>query len=351
MAKKIKVGVLGATGMVGQRFIQLLEGHPWFEVSEVAASERSAGKNYIDALEGRWKQAAPVPKRIAGMTVKECKPGLDCSLVFGALDSSIAGPIEQDFAKADYAVSSNSKNHRMEADVPLLIPEINPGHIALIDAQKKNRGWKGFIVTNPNCTLMGPTMVMKALDDAFGVEKAFIVSMQAISGAGYPGVASWDIVDNVIPFISGEEEKVETEPLKILGKLRGNSVEFAPIKISASCNRVAVRDGHTCSVSVQLRKKASVEEAIKAMENFSGEPQKLKLPTAPERVIVVRGEQDRPQPIMDRDTGRGMSAVVGRVRECKLLDIKFSVLSHNTIRGAAGCAILNAELLKAKGYI
>jgi len=351
MAKKIKAGILGATGMVGQRFIQLLEGHPWFEVSEVAASERSAGKSYLDALEGRWKFPAPVPKRIAGMTVKECRPGLDCEIVFGALDSSVAGPIEQAFAQAGYAVSSNSKNHRMEKDVPLLIPEINPEHIKLVDLQKKNRGWKGFIVTNPNCTLMGPTLAMKALDDAFGVEKALIVSMQAISGAGYPGVASLDIVDNVLPYIGGEEEKVETEPLKILGKLNGNMVQFAPIKISASCNRVAVRDGHMCSVSVQLKKKAGVGEAIAAMEAFSGEPQKLRLPTAPEHAIVVRREQDRPQPLMDRDTGRGMSAVVGRVRKCSILDLKFSVLSHNTIRGAAGCAILNAELLKAKGYI
>ena len=349
--KKIKVGVLGATGMVGQRFVQLLEQHPWFEVTEVAASERSAGRSYAEALEGRWKQPVPVPERVAGMMVKECKPGLDCELVFGALDSNVAGPIEEDFAKAGYAVSSNSKNHRMDPDVPLLIPEINPGHIALIDAQRKRRGGKGFIVTNPNCTLTGPTLAMKALDDAFGIEKAMIVSMQAISGAGYPGVASWDIIDNVIPFISGEEEKVETEPLKILGKLKNGGVEFAPIKISAACNRVAVRDGHTCPVSVQMRKKASVEEAIDAMQKFGGEPQALKLPSAPEQPIVVRREQDRPQPLLDREEGKGMSAVVGRVRKCNVLDLKFTVLSHNTIRGAAGCAILNAELLKAKKYI
>jgi len=349
--KKIKVGVLGATGMVGQRFVQLLEQHPWFEVTEVAASERSAGRSYAEALEGRWKQPVPVPERVAGMTVKECKPGLDCELVFGALDSNVAGPIEEDFAKAGYAVSSNSKNHRMDPDVPLLIPEINPGHIALIDAQRKRRGGKGFIVTNPNCTLTGPTLAMKALDDAFGIEKAMIVSMQAISGAGYPGVASWDIIDNVIPFISGEEEKVETEPLKILGKLKNGGVEFAPIKISAACNRVAVRDGHTCCVSVQLRKKAGIEEAIGAMQQFRGEPQALKLPSAPAQPIVVRMEQDRPQPLLDREEGKGMSAVVGRVRKCSVFDLKFTVLSHNTIRGAAGCAILNAELLKAKKYI
>ena len=349
--KKIKVGVLGATGMVGQRFVQLLEQHPWFEVTEVAASERSAGKSYADALEGRWKQPVPVSEKVAGMTVKECKPGLDCELVFGALDSGVAGPIEEEFAKAGYAVSSNSKNHRMDADVPLLIPEINSEHIALIDAQRKRWGGKGFIVTNPNCTLTGPTLAMKAIDDAFGIEKAMIVSMQAISGAGYPGVASWDIVDNVIPFISGEEEKVETEPLKILGKLRGGAVEFAPIKISAACNRVAVRDGHTCCVSVQLRKKASVEEAIDAMQQFRGEPQHLKLPSAPAQPIVVRMEQDRPQPLLDREEGKGMSAVVGRIRNCNVFDLKFTVLSHNTIRGAAGCAILNAELLKAKKYI
>lgn len=349
--EKTKVGILGATGMVGQRFVQLLESHPWFEVTELGASERSAGKSYAEALEGRWKLPTEIPKKFAGMIVKECKPkSFESKLVFGALDSSIAGPIEEDFAKAGFIVSSNSKNHRMDSDVPLLIPEINPGHLEIVKEQSKRFG-KGFIVTNPNCTLMGPTLAIKALDNAFGVEKAFIVSMQAVSGAGYPGVASLDIVDNVIPFISGEEEKLETEPLKILGKIHNGKFENASLKISAHCNRVCVRDSHLCSVSVSLKKKATVQEAIHALENFSGEPQKLKLPSAPEKSIVVRKEQDRPQPILDRDTGKGMSAVVGRVRECKLLDIKFSVLSHNTIRGAAGAAILNAELMKAKKMI
>ena len=343
--QKTKIGVLGATGTVGQRFIELLENHPWFEITELGASERSAGKTYKEATTGKWKMDIDIPERIAKMTVKECKAKeFDCELVFGALDSSVAGPIEEEFAKAGFVVCSNSRNHRFDPDVPLLIPEINPEHLKLLELQK----WKGKLITNPNCTSMGPCLVMKALNDAFGVEKSIIVSMQALSGAGYPGVSSMDIIDNILPFIKGEEPKVETEPLKILGKFNGKEIENASIAISAQCNRVPVRDSHLCSISIGLKKKASVQEVISAMENFKGLPQELKLPTAPAQPIIVRKEEDRPQPIMDRNAGKGMSAVVGRVRECPVLGIKFDVLSHNTVRGAAGAAILNAELMKAK---
>jgi len=350
--QKIKVGVLGATGAVGQRFIQLLDNHPWFEVSELGASERSAGRSYIDAVEGRWKVSANIPKKIAEMKVKECRAkDFGCQLVFGALDSSVAGSIEEEFAAAGFGVISNSKNHRLDEDVPLVIGEVNPEHLQMIEAQKKNRCWSGFIVTNSNCTAMPLTITLKPLLDKFGISRVSCVSMQAISGAGYPGVASLDIVDNVVPFISGEEEKVEKEPLKMLGKLQDNKVIFPDMKISAHCNRVTVRDGHTECISVELKKKPSLEEFKNALRNFSGEPQELKLPMAPEKPIIIREEQDRPQPALDKDEGRGMATVVGRIREDPLFHYKFVLLSHNTIRGAAGAAILNAELLKAKKFI
>ncbi|MFH1255998.1 MAG: aspartate-semialdehyde dehydrogenase [Candidatus Diapherotrites archaeon] len=350
--EKTKVGILGATGMVGQRFIALLAEHPWFEITEVAASEKSAGKSYAEAVKGRWKIETQIPEKVAGMEVKECKAkGMGCELVFGALDAEIAKPIEQEFAKAGMIVSSNTKTHRMEADVPLLIPEVNAEHLEVIERQRKNRGWRGAIITNPNCTLMGPTITAKALDDAFGVKKMMVFSMQALSGAGYPGVPSLDIVDNVMPFIGGEEPKVESEPLKILGKLGANGFENAKITISAHCNRVGVTNGHTTPISVELAEKPSIDEVKKAFREFRGEPQKLKLPTAPQPVIVVREEDDRPQPRMDRDAGKGMAITVGRVRACRVLGYKFTAVSHNTVRGAAGAAILNAELMKAKGYL
>ncbi len=345
--EKTKVGVLGATGAVGQRFIQLLEGHPYFDVTELAASERSAGKPYREAVEGRWKLSADIPEYAREMVVKGCKADLDCELVFGALDSSVAGPIETAFAEAGYFVVSNSKNHRFDEDVPLMSAEVNPEHLKLLERQKT----RGKIVTNSNCTIMGVTITLKPLLDKFGLEGVMLFSMQAISGAGYPGVPSMDIQGNVIPFIGGEEEKCEIEPLKVLGKLGEKGIENAPFKISSHCNRVPVYDGHTVCVSVKLKEKASVEEFKKAMAEFKGEPQKLKLPSAPERPIIVREEPDRPQPRLDLMEGKGMATTVGRVREDPLMDFKYVTLSHNTIRGAAGAAVLNAELMKARGLI
>ncbi len=363
--KKIKVGILGATGMVGQRFVQLLDSHPWFEVSELAASPESAGKTYEEAVAGRWKTSADVPEYARKLKVKECRPNLDCRLVFSALDASVAGPIEEEFAKAGYAVSSNSRNHRMDADVPLLIPEVNPEHLGIVKSQQKLRGWKGFIVTNPNCSAIHMVLALKPLMDKFGLEKAMVTTMQALSGAGYPGVASMDIIDNVYPYIGMEEEKVQAETLKLLGKFVNSSnsrksssgssnddarIENAKIAVSAQCNRVNVSDGHTECVSVKLSKPATEKDIIRAFESFN--PLKsLKLPSSPQHPIVVRNELDRPQPKLDRNLEKGMASVVGRIRKCNVLDYKFVVLGHNTIRGAAGAAILNAELMKAKGLI
>ena len=347
--KKIKVGVLGATGMVGQRFIELLQNHPWFELTELAASEKSAGKTYEDAMEGRWKVSAQIPEKFRKIEVKECKPNLDCKVVFSALDSSVAGLVEEDFAKNGYVVSSNSKNHRMEDDVPLLIPEVNAEHLSIIKKQKKRFG-KGFIVTNPNCSAIGLVIALKPLQDSFGLRKVFVTTMQALSGAGYPGVASLDILDNVIPYIGDEEEKIENETLKLLGKVENGRFIFANIKMSAQCNRVNVKDGHLEAVNVELGKKADLESVKNAFRNFN--PLKnLKLPSAPNPPIIVREEIDRPQPKYDREAGNSMAVTVGRIRKCNILDYRFLVLSHNTIRGAAGAAILNAELMVSKGYI
>ncbi|MBN2454265.1 aspartate-semialdehyde dehydrogenase, partial [Candidatus Woesearchaeota archaeon] len=346
--KKIPVGILGATGMVGQRFVELLENHPWFEVRELAASERSAGKTYEEALGGRWKLSADIPEYARKMKVKACKPNLDCKLVFSALDSSVAGEIEAEFAKSGYIVSSNSKNHRMDEDVPLLIPEVNADHLALVEAQKKKTS--GFIVTNPNCSVIGLVLALAPLQQEFGIEQVIVITMQALSGAGYPGVASMDIADNVVPFIGGEEDKVDTEPLKLFGKLESGKIKFSGIKVSSACNRVNVSDGHLESVSVKLRKKPTIAELKKAFSSFN--PLKsLKLPSSPENPVVVLDEEDRPQPRRDRMREKGMASAVGRIRPCQVLDYKFVVLSHNTIRGAAGAAILNAELMKVKGLL
>jgi aspartate-semialdehyde dehydrogenase len=347
--KKIKVGILGATGMVGQRFVQLLAEHPWFEIAALTASERSVGIPYGEAC--HWVVSGDVPAIAKEMVVQESKPGLACRLVFSAMPAQVAGPIEEEFASAGYAVSSNSRNHRMDPDVPLLVPEVNPDHLALIETQRRRRGWKGFIVTNPNCCAAPLVLALKPLWDRFGITTLNVVTMQALSGAGYPGVPSLDILDNVIPYIGGEEGKVESEPLKLLGRLEGKVIEEAEMIISAQCNRVATREGHLEAVSVKLRREASREEVVQALRDFRGPLQGMGLPSAPERPIMVREENDRPQPRLDRDEGKGMSVVVGRVRECPVLDYKFLVLGHNTIRGAAGAAILNAELLKAKGYL
>src|SRR3989338_4050598 len=334
---KIKVGILGATGMVGQRFVQLLDNHPWFEVAELAASPESAGKTYEEAVAGRWKTSADIPEYARKLKVKECRPNLDCKLVFSALDASVAGPIEEEFAKAGYVVSSNSRNHRMDADVPLLIPEVNADHLGLVKVQQQQRNWKGFIVTNPNCSTIHMVLALKPLMDKFGLEKVMVTTMQALSGAGYPGVASMDIIDNVYPYIGMEEEKVQTETLKLLGRLNssGTGVDFAKAAVSAQCNRVNVSDGHTECVSVKLSKSATEKDIISAFESFN--PLKsLKLPSSPGHPIAVRTELDRPQPKLDRNLEKGMASVVGRIRKCPVLDYKFIVLGHNTIRGAAG---------------
>lgn len=346
---RVKVGILGATGMVGQRFVQLLANHPWFQVTEVAASERSAGKTYGEVMEGRWKLTTEIPHEVRSFVVKECSPGLDCRVVFSALDADIAGPIEKAFAAAGYVVSSNSRNHRMEPDVPLLIPEVNPEHLGLIAVQKKHRGWEGMIVTNPNCSTIHLVMVLKPLMQ-FGLSQLFVTTMQALSGAGYPGVASLDILDNVIPYIGGEEEKVQTETLKLLGAFARGKVTPAPIVLSAHCNRVSVSDGHTECVSVKLDAKPSLVDVTRAMQDFNP-LNGMGLPSSPAHPIIVRQEANRPQPRMDRDLEKGMASVVGRIRECPLLGYKFVLLGHNTIRGAAGAAILNAELMVKKGYI
>lgn len=343
---KIPVGILGATGSVGQKFIALLSNHPWFEIAEVAASERSAGKLYKQAV--NWILSTSLPDEVANLEVKECEPNLKSKIVFSGLDSGVAGPIEEAFAKNGYIVVSNSKNHRMDKDVPLLVPEINADHLELIKTQKYNGG---CIVTNPNCSTIGMVIALKPLYDNFGLEEVNVVTMQALSGAGYPGVASLDIIDNVIPYISGEEPKLESEPLKILGHFKQNHIQDEDIKISAQCNRVAVIDGHLECVQVKLKKKATKEEIIKIWRNFSAEPQKYNLPTAPLHPIYYFDEDKYPQPRIHRDIDKGMAVSVGRLREDPLFDYKFVVLSHNTNRGAAGGAILCAELMKAKGYI
>jgi aspartate-semialdehyde dehydrogenase len=349
-SKKWRAGVLGATGMVGQRFVKLLAEHPWFELTAVAASERSSGKAYAEAA--RWHLEGPMPERARGLVVKDLEPTLDCDFVFSALDSSVAGEAEEKFAAAGYPVLSNSKNHRMDKDVPLLIPEVNASHVDSIPVQQKNRGYNGgFIVTNPNCSTAGLVLVLKPLADIFGLEKLFVVTMQAVSGAGYPGVPSLDAIGNVVPFISGEEEKMETEPNKLLGKWDGNRFIDAGLGISAHCNRVPVVDGHTECVSVRLKKTATIAEVREALRQFEVSEELASLPTAVKHPVVVHDSDDRPQPRKDVNAGHGMVAVVGRVRECPLLDVKLTLLSHNLVRGAAGAALLNAELLASRGFL
>jgi aspartate-semialdehyde dehydrogenase len=341
--KKIPAAVLGATGSVGQKFIELLSNHPWFEIKEVAASDRSAGKKYRDAV--NWFLASPIPDAVADLEVQNCVPGLDSRLVFSGLDASIAGEVETAFANAGYLIVSNSKNHRMDEDVPLLVPEVNPGHLNLVKLQKYNGG---CIVTNPNCSVIGLALALKPLQDQFGLETVNVVTMQALSGAGYPGVASLDIIDNVIPFISGEEDKMEKEPLKIFGNLNGKKVLAADIKISAQCNRVAVSDGHLECVQVNLNKKTSPKEIISLWNSFIGEPQTLKLPSAPLKPLYYFENDRYPQPKLHRNIDKGMAVAIGRLREDSLFQYKFVILSHNTNRGAAGGAILCAELMKVK---
>jgi aspartate-semialdehyde dehydrogenase len=346
---KIKVGILGATGSVGQRFVELLEGHPFFEVTALCASERSAGKEYGDLMESRWKISSDIPsyaKKIK-VTVPDPKHTKGVKIVFSGLDASVAGEVETAYAEAGVYVISNSKNHRMVANVPILSAEVNSDHLEVLKSQKTS----GKIITNSNCTIMGVTMALKPIMDLYGIESVMLFSMQAISGAGYPGVPTMDILGNVVPFIGGEEDKAEKEPLKCLGRVEDGIIVPADFKISAHCNRVPVFDGHTVAVSVKLKKKAVASDIINVWKNFQAEPQKMNLPSAPKTPILYREEQDRPQPRLDLWEGKGMTAVIGRLRPDPILDWKFVVLSHNTVRGAAGASVLNAELLVKKGLI
>ena len=346
---KTKVAILGATGAVGQRFVQLLEKHPWFEVAALTGSERSVGKKYGEVC--RWVLPGLIPEYARGMTIVPSDSDFEAQLVFSALPTHHARDLEPALAKKGYAICSNASACRTWEDVPILIPEVNADHTRLIDVQQKERGWSGFIVTNPNCTSTGLTIAFRALHDAFGIRRAFIVSMQALSGAGYPGVPALDILDNVIPYIGGEEEKVEREPLKMLGKFEDGKIVPAPISLSAHTNRVAVSDGHLVVTSVEFAQEVSPEEAKGALMDFHAPEIVAGLPSAPNPAIVVREQADRPQPRRDRDEGQGMASVVGRVRSDPIFHVKFANLAHNTIRGAAGGAILNGELLRAEGRL
>lgn len=346
MAKKYRVGILGATGTVGQRFAQLLDGHPQFEITAMAASDRSAGKPYSEAC--AWKLPGKIPGSVRDIIVTPIEPPLDCDIVFSSLPSSVARETEEAFARAGYPVISNSSSYRMDEDVPLLIAEINGDHVGLIEKQRERRGFgKGFIVTNPNCAVVSFAPPLAALHRKFGVESVFVTTMQAISGAGYPGVASLDITDNVFPYIAGEEPKVEIEAQKILGTLTANGIQKADFTVSAQCFRVNVVDGHTASVRVKLKQPSTLEEVIAEMKAFPS----LDLYSSPEHFIEVTDEPSRPQPKLDRDNGKGMTVTVGRIFPDNIFDYRFVALSHNTVRGAAGSAVLNAELLISKGLI
>ncbi len=343
-----KIGILGATGMVGQRFIQLLERHPWFEVAWLAASDKSSGKRYGDAV--KWKLDTAIPANIADIPVSPATSEGAPKIIFAALDSDIARELEPQFAAAGCAVISNSSAFRMQEDVPLVIPEVNASHLPLLESQSWRKQSGGYIVTNPNCSAIGLVLALKPLEERFGIESIFVSTMQAVSGAGYPGVASLDILGNVVPYIKSEEEKMQEETLKLLGALKGDRIEMLDARVSAHCNRVPVEDGHTESVSIKLRKTATREEILAAWNEFkplAGQD----LPTAPAQPVEFVAADDRPQPRLDRMRGNGMASTVGRLRPCPLLDWKFTVLSHNTIRGAAGAALLNAELLVSLGKL
>lgn len=343
--EKIPVAILGATGVVGQKFIELLATHPWFEIVALCASKQSANKPLDQAC--YLHNPFAIPEHLKKMNVQECLPNLPCKLVFSALDSSVAYGIEKSFQEAGYIVISNAKNHRMEPNVPLLIPEINPDHLQLMSNQVPS----GKIITNPNCSTIGLAIALKPLHDLFEVKAVNVTTLQAISGAGYPGVASHDMIDNVIPFIKDEEEKIETEPLKIFGLYSNKEIQPAQITISAQCNRVAVQDGHLACVSLKLGKKASLDEIKAAWSSFSGLPQKLKLPSAPLHPTFYLEEEKAPQPKFHRHLDKGMQVSIGRLRTCPIMDYRFVLLSHNTIRGAAGSTILIGELMKAQGLL
>jgi aspartate-semialdehyde dehydrogenase len=342
MQSKIPVGILGATGMVGQRYIQLLENHPWFEVAWLAASDRSSGKPYGEAA--KWRLDTPLPERVARMPVSPAEPFGSPRVIFASVDAAIARELEPKFAEAGRAVLSNSSAFRMAPNVPLVIPEVNAEHLHLIEEQPSRRESGGYMVTNPNCSTIGLVMALKPIEERFGIEQIFVSTMQAVSGAGYPGVASMDILDNVVPYIGSEEEKMEAETLKLLGRIDGHSVKPLAARITAHCNRVPVVDGHTECVSLKLRKPATREEIVAAWDDFRPLTGK-DLPFAPSQPVQFIPQPDRPQPRLDRNRERGMAVTVGRLRPCNLLDWKFVLLSHNTVRGAAGATILNAELL------
>ena len=349
MSGKYRVGILGATGMVGQRFAQLLENHPQFEVTAVAASDRSQGKSYRDAC--TWRLNGEMPSAVRSMIVQPPSPPLDCDLVFSSLPGDIARESEGSFAEAGYPVISNSSAFRMDEDVPLLIPEVNHEHLRLLERQRSRYPSGGFIVTNPNCSTIMIALALAPLHAAFGVEACVATTMQALSGAGYPGVASLDVIDNVLPYIGGEEEKIESETKKILGRFSESSIEEAPMAVSAQCHRVNVSDGHMAAVRVKFARKVELAELRESLSSFTSMPQELKLHSAPAVPILIREEQDRPQPKHDRDAGNGMTITVGRLMPDAVLDYRFVVLSHNVIRGAAGAAILNAEMLIALGHL
>jgi aspartate-semialdehyde dehydrogenase len=345
---RIPVGILGATGMVGQQFVTFLQNHPWFEIAWLGASDRSAGKPYREAT--GWRLDGAMPTGVERLVVQECKPANAPRLMFSSMDASVATEIEREFAKAGHVIVSNSRNHRMEPDVPLLIPEVNPDHLKIIPHQQRLRGWKGQIATNPNCSTIVLALALAPLKQ-FGIQRVVATTMQAISGAGYPGVASMDINANVIPFIGNEEEKMQQETQKILGDFAGDRLLPLSAKVSAHCNRVPVVDGHTVTVSVAFDRKPSKDEIIRALVSYRSLPQERKLPSAPQQPIIYMEENDRPQPRRDAERERGMAVFVGRMRECPVLDYKFVAMGHNTIRGAAGAAVLNAELMYSEGLL
>jgi aspartate-semialdehyde dehydrogenase len=346
--ERIDVGVLGATGMVGQQFAVQLTNHPWFNLAWVGASERSEGKAYRDAAQ--WRLADPQPAGLADLQVQACEPGKAPKVVFSAMDAGVAGDVERAFAEAGHIVVSNARNFRMQPDVPLLIPEVNADHLQLIAKQRQARGWPGAIVTNPNCSTIMMVMVLAALRQ-FELKTVMVSTMQAVSGAGYPGLPSFDILGNVVPFIGGEEEKIESESRKLLGSFSGGDVTMHPMTVSAHCNRVPVIDGHTEAVSVAFGTKPSLADVRAAIDAFRGRPQELELPSAPARPLEYHETPGRPQPRLDVGRGRGMTVSVGRLRPCPVLDFKFVCLGHNTVRGAAGAAVLNAELMHAEGLL
>ncbi len=347
--KKIEVGVLGATGAVGQRFVRLLANHPWFQIVAVTGSDRTAGRAYGEGV--NWVIPGDVPSEIADLIVQPTTPDIDAAVVFSALPTTEAQELEPVFAAAGYAVVTNTSSYRMTPDVPLIIPELNPDHTGLIPCQQARRNWSGFIVASPNCSTTSAILPMKVFQDAFGLRAAIITTLQAISGAGYPGVPSMAITDNVIPYISGEDAKLEQEPRKLLGKLGDGAITLADIQLSAQANRVPVMDGHLASVSVKLEQPATPEEAVEALEEWRPPDICAELPSTPQRILIYRNEPDRPQPRLDRDSESGLAWTVGKVRRCNVLDLRYLAMTHNTLRGAASGALLNAELLVAQGYI